>query len=133
MGGILKTTSGSERNKSNQNIHIKWDEDNIHETETDRGTRTRINEPKTPYVPPIDESGKSLDTFEELEGEQPYTISLLSLDPLNELESSDIIESSEQKSSKVSHKKKPQFSETRRKHYQMEAVPSMFESYTDDE
>jgi hypothetical protein len=40
---------------------IKWDEDNLHLTSIDRGTRTKITEPKTPYLHYDHESDRYLD------------------------------------------------------------------------
>jgi hypothetical protein len=37
---------------------IVWDEPTIAEHDKERGTRTKINEPNTPYRPPLDPEGE---------------------------------------------------------------------------
>lgn len=49
--GILKTTSSFQSGNIKRNI--RWDEDKISKMETQRGTRMKIDEPKTPYVQPF--------------------------------------------------------------------------------
>lgn len=72
MGGILKKTSEQQQQPQQQQrkrspttqrrssfeqssrqkraAGIRWDEENLHLTSIDRGTRQKIDEPKTPYV-----------------------------------------------------------------------------------
>ena len=43
--------SGSPHHNHNPNEHVKFDEETIAEHDQDRGTRQKIDEPKTPYYP----------------------------------------------------------------------------------
>lgn len=68
-GGILKSSKGDKK------AGIIWDEENLFLNELEKVPRMKIDEPKTPYVAPMDYMEESIDVVEVHSLESEISIS----------------------------------------------------------
>ncbi|KAJ2454932.1 hypothetical protein EV183_001193 [Coemansia sp. RSA 2336] len=60
--GILKKTADT----SGNNVHLRWDEDNLRITEAQKDSTMKVDEPRTPYIHYNQENDVDLEDLEDL-------------------------------------------------------------------